>query len=494
MEASRLSVLQEWDSDVRGGDPLTFPGYAAQVREAAAESVRTGLTEVAGQSAVLIEATFSVFGGTMGVAAGEKIVRAFDRAAAGGLPVVAITASGGVRLQEGTLALTQMARTAAARRRHAAAGQLMAAVYQQPTTGGVYASWAGLADVRGAISGATIGFGGPRVVQAVTGQAPPATSHTAESAYAAGHIDAVLSETDQADWISAVLGRAIRPLVLPAWRRPVADYPGSADPVGGWAAVTAARARDRPSGLEWAAALCSSWTDLHGRDPVIRAGLATLAGGRAVVIAMDRHARADAAARPGPAGYRLAQRAIRLAGQLGLPLLTLVDTPGAEPGPAAEADGIATEIAETLALMADLPTVSVCLVVGEGGSGGAMALGYADRLYMLAGSVFPVIAPEAAAVILHRDPALAPPVAGALGLTGADLRRLGLVSSVLPDDGASAGAVRSAIGAAFGEARPGDRASRADRATRCWLTGAGLPATSRRPGSHEPSPDRQFSW
>jgi len=440
--------------------------------------VRTGLTEVAGQSAVLIQTTFSAFGGTMGVAAGEKVVRAFDRAAAGRLPVVAITATGGVRLQEGTLALTQMGRTAAARRRHAAAGQLMAAVYQSPTTGGVYASWAALADLRAAISGATVCFGGPRVVQAVTGQAPPATSHTAEAAYAVGHLDAVLSAAEQADWISAALGGATRALVLPAWRRPVAAYPGSGDPAGGWAAVTAARAPDRPSGLEWAAALCSSWTDLHGPDPVIRAGLATLGGGRAIVIAMDRHARADAAARPGPAGYRLAQRAIRLAGRLGMPLLTLVDTPGAEPGPAAEADGIAAEIAQTLALMADLPTVSVCVCVGEGGSGGAMALGYADRLFMLAGSVFPVIAPEAAAVILHRDPALAPPLADALGLTGAALRRLGLVSRVLPDEGPKAGDVRSAIQAAFGAARPGDRARRVDRATRCWLTGTGPPAAS----------------
>lgn len=477
MRAAGLRVTEEWDIDVRSADPLSFPGYAAQVAKAPAESVRTGLTEVAGQSAVLIQATFAAFGGTMGVAAGEKIVRAFDRAAAGRLPVIAITATGGVRLQEGTLALAQMGRTAAARRRHAAAGQLMVAIYQSPTTGGVYASWAALADVRAAISGAMVGFGGPRVVQAVTGQAPPATSHTAESAYAAGHVDAVLSEADQADWISAVLGGAMHPLVLPPWRRRVADYPGSPDPADGWAAVTAARAPDRPSGLEWAAALCSSWTDLHGRDPVIRAGLATIGGRRAIVIAMDRHAHANAAARPGPAGYRLAQRAIRLAGQLGLPLLTLVDTPGAEPGPDAEADGIAAEIAQTLALMADLPTVSVCLCVGEGGSGGAMALGYADRLYMLAGSIFPVIAPEAAAAILHRDPTQGPLVTDALGLTGPALRRLGLVSGILPDDGPSAAEVQSAIQAAFGSAGPGDRASRADRATRRWLTGSGLPAS-----------------
>jgi len=469
VDGAGLTINEEWDAGLRGGDPLGFPGYADLLR-GAAESARTGLADVGGQPVVLIEARFSAFGGTMGMVAGEKVVRAFDRAAASRLPVVAITATGGARLQEGTLALTQMARTVAARRRHAGAGQLMAAVYQSPTTGGVYASWAGLADLRAAVSGATVGFGGPRVVQVVTGQAPPPTSHTA---YAAGQLDAVLPATGQRDWLGAVLGRVAAPLGLPAWRRPVADYPGSGDPADGWAAILAARSPLRPSGLEWAAALCSSWTDLHGRDPVIRAGLATLGGGRAVVIAMDRHARADAAARPGPDGYRLAQRAIRLAGQLGLPLLTIVDTPGAEPGPAAEAGGIAAEIAQTLALMAELPTVSVCLCAGEGGSGGAMALGYADRLFLLTGSVFSVIEPSAAAVILHRDPARAPSLASALGITGAELSRLGLVSAVLPDAGVRAADVRSAIQAAFAAARPGDRAQRLDRATRCWVSGSG---------------------
>ena len=221
-------------ADSAGETALRFPGYAAQVRGLRLQSVRTGLTNVAGQPAVLIQATFSAFGGTMGVAAGEKVVRALDRAAAARLPVIALTATGGVRLQEGTLALTQMGRTAAARRRHAAAGQLMAAIYQSPTDGRrVRLVGRAGPDVRAAISGATVGFGGPRVVQAVTGQPPPATSHTAESAYAAGHVDAVLSAAQQADWISVALSGAIRPVVRPAWRPPVAAYPGSGDPAAG---------------------------------------------------------------------------------------------------------------------------------------------------------------------------------------------------------------------------------------------------------------------
>ena len=329
-----LRLIEEWDRDLRAGDPLGFPGYAAQLRDAEAESVITGLTQLGrSQRAVLIETRFERFGGTMGIAAGEKVSRAFDQAAARRLPVIAVTATGGVRLQEGLLALIQMGRTAAARRRHAAAGQLMAAVYQSPTTGGVYASWAGLADLRAGLSGATLGFGGPRVVELVTGQPPSLTSHTAEAAYVAGSLDAVLPADAQLGWLEGVLGVTAQPLSLPARRQPVRAYPGSGASTTGAQAVRAARSRSRPSGLEWAAALCSSWTDLHGEDPAIRAGLATLGGQRLIVIAMDRHARGDAAARPGPAGYRLAQRALRLAAQLRLPVLALVDSPGAEPGP-----------------------------------------------------------------------------------------------------------------------------------------------------------------
>jgi acetyl-CoA carboxylase carboxyl transferase subunit beta len=162
----------------------------------------------------LIQTRFDRFGGTMGAVAGEKVLRAFDRAAAGSLLVIAVTATGGARLQEGMIALVQMARTVAARARHAAAGQLMVAVYDSPTTGGVYASWASLADIRAATAGATIGFGGPRVVEQVTGQWPLLTSHTAEAAYDAGLVDRVLLPGTETDWLRGVLGRGEQPLTL----------------------------------------------------------------------------------------------------------------------------------------------------------------------------------------------------------------------------------------------------------------------------------------
>lgn len=467
-----LRLVHEWDGDLRSGDPLGFPGYSRALKESDAESVITGLTEVGGRLAVLIESRFDRFGGTMGAVAGEKISRAFDRAAHRHLPVLAVTATGGARLQEGMVALVQMGRTAAARGRHAAAGQLMIAVYGSPTTGGVYASWASLADLRAAASGAMIGFGGPRVVEQVTGQLPPMTSHTAEAAYDAGHVDAVLRRGTEQEWVETALGVSEKPLALSQSRHPVSAYQGSGTVVTGWEAVMVARAAMRPSGLEWAAALTTSWTELHGTTPLIRVGLANIGGTRGVVVAMDRHARANAAAHPGPADFRLAQRAIALAAQLRLPLLTLVDTPGADPGPQAEADGIAMEIAKTLRLMAEAPVVTVSICVGEGGSGGAMALSYADRVLMLTGSVFSVIGPESAGVILERDPGRGEQMADALGLTGPTLLGLGIIDGLLPDIGPEAiHAALTAVTNAFGVAQPGDRELRAGRATWPWLHG-----------------------
>lgn len=220
-----------------------------------------------------------------------------------------------------------------------------------------------------------------------------------------------------------------------------------------------ARHPARLTGWGWAQHLCSHWTPLHAPDPGIRAGVATLQGRRLVVIAMDR-------ARPGPRGYRLARRAIALAGRLGLPVLTLVDTPGAEPGPEAEAGGIASEIAATLAALAPLPVPGVSVCVGDGGSGGALALAFTDRLLMLEHSVFSVISPEGAATILDRSERTAPQRAGQLKLTSGDLLSLGVIDTTIQETGTAVG---KAVLRALTEARSGDRHRRFDAATAAWI-------------------------
>ncbi|SHM67203.1 carboxyl transferase domain-containing protein [Cryptosporangium aurantiacum] len=454
--AEAVPFVEEWDAELCSADPLDFPAYESPA--AADESVRTGVVDLAGTPAALVACRFDRHGGTMGVVAGERIVRAFRRATERRLPVVELVASGGARLQEGMFSLVQMGRTASAVADHAAAGLISAAVLRSPTTGGVYASWASLADVRAAEPSATIGFGGPRVVAQVTGSYPPATSHTAESAHAHGLVDALVPRSDQWGWLTSAVGAAPAPPLAVPHGRPTVRRHTEADVAGAWAAVTRARAAHRASGLEWAAWLTDGWLELRGTDPGVRAGIATLDGGRVLVIAMDRHANPH----PGPAAFRLAQRAIRLAGRLGLPVLTLVDTPGADPSPPSEADGVAAEIARTLLALAELRTASVGLVVGEGGSGGALALAHTDRLLLLRGAVFSVIGPEAGAAVLYRDAARAPELAASFRLTAGELARAGLVDAVLDEDAA---AVRAAVTSALGAARPGDRTARPTRAT-----------------------------
>ena len=443
----------EWDADLRGGDPLGFPGYGGAPDR---ESVITGRSE----HYALVEGDFDVLGGSMGAVHGERVVRAYQRATDARLPVVVLTRSGGARMQEGMVSLIQMPRCASAARAHGAAGLLSVGIHRSPTTGGVLASYGSLTDVRAAVAGATIGFAGPRVVELTMGGRLPSDSHTAESAYAAGLVDALIDEADEAAWVEAALGLRLAPL---APRFEPAAGSGGAAAASAWDEVQRARGVGRPSGADWAALLTESWVDLHGTDPTVRAGLAMLDGRRVVVVAMDRHA---ADGRPTPAGFRLARRAIELASRLGLPALTLVDTPGAHPGPVAESQGIAREIARTMAAFDACPTVSVAVCVGEGGSGGALALGHADRLLTLEHAVFSVIGPEGAAAILERDAAKAPEVAEHLRLTARDLLDLGIVDGVVAE---TVDAVRAAVRAAFDEAQPGDRRRRIDAATARWV-------------------------
>jgi acetyl-CoA carboxylase carboxyl transferase subunit beta len=462
-------VLEVWDDGLTSADPLDFPGYAVPGPDS--ESVRTALVELGGRPAVWIDCDFGRAGGTMGAVAGERIVRAFDRALRLGVPVVETVSTGGARLQEGMVSLVQMPRTVSAAARHAAAGLRSAAHLRSPTTGGVFASFVSSADLRAAEPAAVIGFGGPRVVAQVTGARPPATSHTAESALRHGLVDAVVSRAGCWRWLASAVGAEPAPPLVPPPGRP-SGLPGNAPAGTPYEHLLRARRPDRPSGLEWAGWLTESWTEIRGADPAIRAGVATVAGTPAVVVVMDRFAGRFGAGAPGPGAYRLAQRAVQLAARLRLPVLTLVDTPGAHPGAESEAEGLAGEIARTLLALAGLPTPSVCLLVGEGGSGGAVALAHTDLLYVLDGAAFSVIGPEAGAAILYRDADRAASLAGALRMTPGELLRLGVVDQVLPE---RTGPVRAAVAAALTGGPAGARDTRPDLATAAALTGRHRP-------------------
>lgn len=447
---------EEWAPAGSSLNPLDFKGYAPPSPEM--ESVRAGRVRAPRGDYVLIECDFHRMGGTMGVVAGETVVQAYNRATELRLPVAQIVSSGGARLQEGFFALTQMGRTASAAVAHRNAGLRSAVAFRSPSTGGVFASWANATDVRAGDPGAIIGFGGPRVVEAVTGIYPPKTSHTAEAAFRDANIDALVPAEEHQTWLEQALGlrqgsAPDAPTTEPVHAAPAADA---------WAALRAVRASDYPSGMDWVGWLVDEWIELRGKGPRFRAGIARVGERELVVVAMDRNRAGRPLSLPTPGDFRLARRAIALANRTGLPLLTLIDTPGADPSPGSEYEGLAREISHTLLDMASLRSPSVAVCIGEGGSGGAMALAHSDTLYMLDGSVFAVIGPEAGSAVLYRDAARAPELASLMRISAAELVSFGLVDGVLP---LRVDAVREAVLEALDTGRVGGRDRRPDLAT-----------------------------
>jgi acetyl-CoA carboxylase carboxyl transferase subunit beta len=366
---------------------------------------------------------FSAYGGSFGEQDASALCAAAELAARERRPLLTLVRSGGTRLQEGMAALVGIPRARLALLDLAAAGVAHLSVADSPTTGGVWISVASAADLRVAVDGATVGFAGPRVVEAVTGTAPAPGSHTARSAYDAGLVDAVLPGQDVPAWIAAVL----RALTTEPVGVPPVPAPGAPPSSGGWAQVQRARARSRGGSL----LLEELLTDRvglrapHG-DPTVAATVGRLAGWPVVGVALA----ADVGVRPSPDGYRLAARAYRLAARLGLPVLSLVDTPGAEPGARSEDAGIAPAMGEALDALLTCPSPTLALVHGEGGSGGALAATTADLVLLTPDCYFAAIGPEGAAAALRRPAA---ECADLMGVTPRDLLALGAADALVDD-------------------------------------------------------------
>jgi acyl-CoA carboxylase subunit beta len=436
--------FEPWDGDIVSGDPLRFVDtlpYDERLERAtessgASEALLTGRASVRGHQIAVLAGEFGFLAGTMGLAAAERLVRAFERATAAGLPVLGLPVSGGTRMQEGTPAFVQMASAAAAAHRHRAAGLPYLVYLRDPTTGGVLASWGSLGQVTFAEPGALVGLTGPRVIELLTGAALPAGVQVAEHLHRHGHVDALVAPAELADRFAAVLAVAAAreppeapvavPLELPAG--------AAVDP---WAAVQRSRRTDRPGIRELLAACASDLTVLRGDgagrdDPACLAALARVAGTGVVVVGHDRRP-GERGGRVGPAGFRKAQRAMRLADELGLPLVTVIDTAGAEISRAAEEGGLAREIAACLATMSSLEVPTLALLLGEGAGGGAIAFLPADRIVAAEHAWLAPIQPEGAAAILHRTTARAAELAAAQAIASTDLRRLGVVDVVVAD-------------------------------------------------------------
>ncbi len=428
-------------------DPLQFSDskpYPERLQEArersgGREAVMTGTARLGGRAVVAAVSDFRFIGGSMGFAVGERVATAMRQARKAELPFIAVTCSGGARMQEGMVALMQMAKTAAAAQRLHEAGVPMVSVIADPTTGGVYASYARQGDVILAEERALIGFAGPRV-RAVQDEGEERETLYAEDLLQVGLVDAVAprdSLRDQLIRIVSLLQRTPAPdpdLLPPPVEVRLAER--------GWPVVERARHAQRPTALHYIRGLTADFMPLlgdgHGTDdPALVGGLARIGDTNVVLIAQERGDRSldgdHHDGRVSPGGYRKARRLMLLAERLGLPLVTLIDTPGAHDGIADEAGGLAGAISDCLATMASLTTPSVAVVIGEGGSGGALALTVADRVLMQQNAMYAVTSPEGAAAILFHDRGRAAEVADALGVAAVDLLELGAIHVVVPE-------------------------------------------------------------
>jgi acetyl-CoA carboxylase carboxyl transferase subunit beta len=421
------------NDDLVSSDPIGFPDYAHALETSRTdsgrdESVSAGAASVEGRPVEIAGFDFTFLGGSMGEVAGERIARSMERALERKVPFILRSATGGARMQEGMRSLVQMPKLVAARAALADGHLPFVAVLGDPSTGGVLASVAALADVILAESGATVGFAGPRVVETVTGVRPSTGSHTAASALSNGLIDQVVDRTDARAVIGTILTVLAPDEPDKVGTPPEAPY-RAIDP---WAAVAAARSPERSSGAELATAIGTTAVALRGDrggydDKALFAALTRVHGRRVLVLALDR------ASLPGPGAYRKARRCLALATRLELPVVTLIDTPGADPSEISEAGGIAWEIAALFEAMLAFPHPVISVVTGEGGSGGALAFAAGDILIAFENSIFSVIGPQAAAAILWRDPTRAADAARALKLTSHELKRLGIADSVVAE-------------------------------------------------------------
>ncbi|MEW2580637.1 carboxyl transferase domain-containing protein [Streptomyces syringium] len=444
-----------WDEpvDVTTDDPAYRADLlAARERTGLDESVVTGEGRLRGRRVAVVACEFRFLAGSIGVAAGERLVAAVERATAEGLPLLAAPASGGTRMQEGTIAFLQMVKVTAAITDHKAAGLPYLVYLRHPTTGGVLASWGSLGHATVAEPGALIGFLGPRVHEALYGEEFPPGVQLAENLLAHGLVDAVLP----ADRLPETVARALTVLCGDAAGTPPEDPSGADDPAPAPASaaesIRRSRRPERPGVRRLLAAAATDVTLLNGtgageRDPGLLLALARVGGTPCVVLGHDRGSHAwEAGPGPaetgvpahgqalGPAGLRAARRGMRIAAELDLPLLTVVDTAGAALSRDAEEGGLAGEIARCLADLMALPAPTLCLLLGQGAGGAALALLPADRVLAARHAWLSPLPPEGASAILYRTTERAYEVAERQGVRSADLLANGIVDRIVEED------------------------------------------------------------
>lgn len=453
-ERIRMTVdedsFEEWEKDMEFVNPLEFRGYEEKVKSlkektGLSEAVVTGKASIEGNPAVIAVCDGRFLMASMGQVVGEKITRAVERATKEQLPVIIFACSGGARMQEGIVSLMQMAKTAAALKRHSDAGLLYVSVLTDPTTGGVTASFAMLGDVILAEPKALIGFAGPRVIEQTIGERLPKGFQRSEFLLEHGFIDRIVERKEMRTVLENILQMhhtAQNPII----QKPVQTVEKERQSVqekDAWERVTISRKNDRPVGQDYIRILFSDFLEFHGDrcygdDTAIIGGIARFAGIPVTVIAQakGKSTKENVAhhfGMPSPEGYRKALRLMKQAEKFKRPILLFVDTPGAFCGIEAEERGQGEAIARNLFEMSSMKVPILSVVIGEGGSGGALALAVADEVWMLENAIYSVLSPEGFASILWKDSKRASEAAAVMKLTAADLKKLGVIEAVIAE-------------------------------------------------------------
>ncbi|TCC57430.1 acetyl-CoA carboxyl transferase [Kribbella pittospori] len=435
--------FQPWDQPAKQS---ADSAYQEQLRRAAEragtdEAVLTGRGTVRGRAVAVLVSEFAFLAGSIGQIAAARITTAVRRATAERLPIVASTSSGGTRMQEGAPAFLEMITISKALMAHKAAGLTYLVHLRHPTTGGVFASWGSLGHVTVAEPGALIGFLGPKVYEALHGEPFPSGVQTAENLAAHGVIDGVVGTADLPFLLDRALGVLVDPPVPPALPRRT----GSARPVDAWDSVQRTRRPGRVGVRDLLRHGATGTVRLTEPDAGVLVALTRLDGQPCVLVGQDR-----SGTKPmGPAALRQARRGMNLAEELGLPLVTVIDTPGAELSAAAEEAGLAGEIAHCISTLATLTVPTLSVLLGQGAGGGALALLPATTVIAAEHAWLAPLPPEGASAIIHRDTAHAPELAASQHITAPDLQAAGTINHVIPEyDSDTAQSLATAIAAA----------------------------------------------
>ena len=448
-------TFEEWNKEMPFSNPLNFPGYekkveANRLKTGQQDAVVTGTCRIGGVKTAVAVMDKRFLMGSMGIAVGEKITRLTEYAMKRKLPLIIFAASGGARMQEGLFSLMQMAKTTAAIEKFKDAGGLFISYLTNPTTGGVSASFASLGDIIIAEPGALICFAGPRVIEQTIGQKLPEGFQKAEFLQKKGILDGILPREGMKEQIGKLLRMHRKEEAYPCWEKEAQVFQKTVEekifdenPVSAWERVKRSRKAERPTSLDYIREIFDEFVELHGDrafgdDQAVAGGIALLHGHPVTVIGQQKGSstKENVSRNFGmasPEGYRKALRLMKQAEKFHRPVICFVDTPGAACGIGAEERGQGEAIARNLAEMSDLQVPVLAILIGEGGSGGALGLAVANEVWMMENATYSILSPEGFAAILWKDAKRAEEASEVMKITAEDLKALGIIDWVIPE-------------------------------------------------------------